>query len=59
MSKRSDNKSTGQDVLEIIELATNDLETLTRAFDLISEVCESRPAPYVEVDNLPSQGVVH
>lgn len=59
MSKQSDKSTHQEDVLEIIELATNDLNTLARAFDLISEVCQSRPAPAVQIDNRPSQGVIH
>jgi hypothetical protein len=38
----SDKKTpqTAQDALEIIELALSDLETLTRAFHVIDEVCQ-------------------
>ena len=31
-----------EDAFEMIELAVGDLDTLTRAFNLISEICEAR-----------------
>ncbi len=36
-----------EDACEIIELAIGDLETLTRAFHVIKEVCEERASSEV------------
>ena len=38
-----------QDALEIIELATDDLQTLAKAFDLITEVCKEFEQPNLTV----------
>jgi hypothetical protein len=39
------------DALEIIELATADLNTLARAFDLIQEVCAEFEQPGVSLSD--------
>ncbi|MBN8550368.1 MAG: hypothetical protein J0M12_13730 [Deltaproteobacteria bacterium] len=42
------------DAFEMIELAMGDLDTLTRAFTLISEVCEEgSKAPRLAIDTPP------
>ena len=38
--------------LEIIELAINDLDTLTRAFNLIQEVCNEANPSYQELPQI-------
>lgn len=35
-----------QDALEILELASADLDVLTRAFTLIEEVCQEKENPF-------------
>lgn len=39
-SSKTDDTQARDEAFQIIELATQDIETLTRAFNLISEVCE-------------------
>jgi len=39
-----------EDVCEIIELASADIETLARAFDVINEVCQEFSHPYVSLN---------
>jgi hypothetical protein len=41
---------TSEEAFEIIELATNDLEVLARAFDVISEVCNELNNPSIQFD---------
>jgi hypothetical protein len=41
------------DVTEIIELCTNDIEALARAFNLIADVCENRESPALQLDSAP------
>ena len=38
--KKVEQQEVVQDATEIIELAINDIDTLTRAFEMISRVCE-------------------
>ncbi len=42
MSQSTKNPQTKEEALEIIELASSDIEVLTRAFNLINEICEER-----------------
>lgn len=35
---------------EIIEVAIDEIELLTRAFETISEVCEDREEPHIALD---------
>ena len=45
-----------EDAFEIIELASQDLETLAKAFDLISEVCTELEEATPSIDNkIPEQ----
>lgn len=56
MSKPLKNSSadTENEAFEMIELALNDLDALTRAFDLISEICEERePASILSLETPP------
>ncbi len=48
-----------EEIFEIIELAIDDLETLTRAFEVIGNVCEELQAPNMLVDVLPEKELVH
>ncbi|MCB9030318.1 MAG: hypothetical protein H6619_04640 [Deltaproteobacteria bacterium] len=54
MKKVSESIELQEDICEIIELTSNDIETLAKAFDLINEVCELRFD-----DKEESQIVVH
>ncbi|MDC0359038.1 hypothetical protein OAO01_09500 [Oligoflexia bacterium] len=57
MAKAPKNSSTTtqEEAFEIIELASDDLNVLTRAFDVIAEVCEELNHPYLNVgdDDVP------
>lgn len=48
-----------EEVFDIIELTTNDIDLLADAFDLIAEVCESIDNPHVVFDNEPVAEWVH
>ncbi len=57
-SPKSEITTTEPDALEIIELATNDIDTLAKAFDLITEVCKEFDQPELAVsakNELPVQ----
>ncbi|MCB0319805.1 MAG: hypothetical protein KDD60_02695 [Bdellovibrionales bacterium] len=56
VSPNSDSTSR-EDAFEIIELATSDLQTLTKAFDLISEVCSEYKQPHLAVTSEPEYPV--
>ncbi|MCB0339723.1 MAG: hypothetical protein KDD53_08965 [Bdellovibrionales bacterium] len=42
---KTPNQVTEEQATEIIELALNDIEVLTEAFQLIAQVCEHRSVP--------------
>lgn len=46
------------DALEIIELATNDIESLAKAFNLIKDVCEHRDT-VISLDAEIEDSLVH
>lgn len=48
-----------QDSLEIIELATSNIEELAKAFELISDVCASFQQPSLELSEDVDQVTVH
>lgn len=57
--KTSDSNDVRDEAFEMIELAMGDLETLTRAFNLISEVCEEgKSQPRISMD-LPPKNLVN
>lgn len=51
--------STENEAFEMIELALGDLETLTRAFDLISEICEERDNASALSLDMPPKNLVN
>lgn len=60
MSFKSKNNSPSEEqVFEIIELAIDDLETLTRAFHVISDVCEELNSPRLEFAEAGCKAVIH
>jgi len=44
-SHKKNDPTTSDDAFEIVELASADIETLARAFNVISEVCEEQDDP--------------
>ncbi|MCB0335328.1 MAG: hypothetical protein KDD62_03460 [Bdellovibrionales bacterium] len=48
--KNEEKKVTEEDVFEILELAIDDIETLTAAFSLISDVCEDLQNPIQDIE---------
>lgn len=44
---------------ELIEMATADVELLTRAFYVISEICEELEKPRLSIDALPEKVTLH
>lgn len=48
-----------EDVFEMIELATDDLNTLVRAFDVINDVCQELNDPHVVLDAAPVKQNLH
>lgn len=53
-----DKRKDEQDALEILELASADLDVLTRAFKLIEEVCQEKEEPFA-TDVLCFDEIVH
>ena len=51
MSKQ-DEKAPPKEVTEIIETSLSELDLLTRAFDLIAQVCETENLPHTEEKEL-------
>jgi hypothetical protein len=47
------------EAFEIIEMAIDDLEVLTRAFNVISEVCEELNNPRLNFDSQPSKTCIN
>ena len=47
------------EAFEIIELATNNLEDLAKAFELIDEVCTSFSQPELELSEQTELPVIH
>ena len=46
------------DVCEIIELAIDDIDTLTRAFEMISAVCAELSTPAIDFgDEIPEEAI--
>lgn len=51
---KNESQATQEEAFEMIELATDDLDVLARAFDVISEVCEELNHPFVSLeDDIP------
>jgi len=48
-------EGTESEALEIIELAIDDLDLLTRAFTIISDACAENPDPLVEAGEIPGK----
>lgn len=40
----------GEEIFEIIELAIDDIDLLTRAFEVIEQVCEELEGPELKID---------
>jgi hypothetical protein len=60
MSAKSKVNTEAQDqIFEIIELAIDDLELLTRAFNVISEVCEETSHPELRFDDIKADLIIH
>lgn len=56
--KNSPANSAQEEVFEIIELAIDDLELLTKAFDLINDVCEDLKQPVEFLADPNSKGII-
>ena len=56
---KNQNSSAEQEVFEIIELAIDDLELLTRAFNMITDVCSEVSNPEIALDDFPNKEYVH
>ena len=50
---KDSNLTTKEEATEIIELAIEDIDVLTRAFEVINEVCEEMVDPYVVLEPGP------
>lgn len=48
-----------QDAFEMIELAIDDLNLLTRAFDLVSDLCQETDDQLAERDSDPCSVIIH
>ena len=48
-----DTKQVESDAFEMIELAIDDLDLLTRAFEVINEACEELQNPRVQINTPP------
>ena len=59
MAKFNKQIKSEQDAFEIIELAVNDLETLTRAFEMISDVCRELEDPHVYFEDKPRETLIN
>ena len=61
MSKKFKNQSSQaeQEVFEIIELAIDDLELLSRAFTMINDVCTELSNPELALDDISTKEYVH
>lgn len=61
MSKKLNNSSSSaeNEVFEIIELAIDDLELLTRAFNMIRDVCDDVSHPELKLDDSSNKQFVH
>ncbi len=64
MAKRSEvlstvSNSTEKESFEIIELAINDIETLAKAFNLITEVGQSGEAPFRAMLPVEAESSIH
>lgn len=53
------NISDNSEALEIIELAIDDLETLTKAFNMISRVCEEMNNPHIDFSDDVESGLIN
>ena len=49
MSKPNQDHTDEEQVFEIIELAIDEMDLLTRAFDVIAEACDYIPEPRVDI----------
>ena len=60
MTKKPAERNAAEDALEIIELATDDLESLTKAFNLITEVvAQYGEQPALELSEETELPVIH
>jgi hypothetical protein len=60
MSKKLDSQDTQESqALEIIETTIDNLDLLTRAFDVINEVCREANNPVVNFDSAPPKLLLH
>ena len=48
-----------EEVFEIIELASNDITVLARAFDVINEVCQELSDPEIELAEMQEEPVIN
>ena len=55
MAKATDSAAIEKESFEIIELAIDDINTLTRAFEVISQVCEELNHPNIRLDESPAK----
>ena len=59
MAKVSGSVTNKSEAFEIIELAIDDIDTLTRAFNLISQVCEEYGTPCATIETCPPKAVLN
>lgn len=61
MSKKFNKQNTQaeQEVFEIIELAIDDLELLSRAFTMINDVCSELSNPELAIEDRSDKQYVH
>jgi len=57
--KSKENSSANEEIFEIIELAIDDLELLTRAFNLIDAACEEINHPNLVLDDCCTEQLIH
>lgn len=48
-----------EEAFEMIELAIDDLDTLTRAFNMIEEVCNELQHPRIYIEDKPEDSKLH
>ena len=58
-SIKTEEKQAKDEAFEIIELATQDIETLTKAFNLISEVCEELGSTNIKLSEDGSDTIIN